>query len=192
MVLHIVRILSLVSSLSVMHEIIVSGHLLNSLSQGKVVPCIQGLHRCFPILPYSRKFEVSLSVSISVNLYFINIKVKITIKPNSYQISDVLCNFHKLSMLFFFIFSFFVIRLKKQNLISVAPIHFKFCMKIGFHETQCTVIYNFFVNPFISHVADAFHHFAYIILTTIIPPVWILCMQRGTISRHSNRALLFR
>ena len=31
-----------------------------------------------------------------------------------------------------------VAMLKKRNSITVAPTHFKLCMKIGFHDTQCT------------------------------------------------------
>ena len=56
-----------------------------------------------------------------------------------------------------------LIRLKKQKVITVAPIYFKFCKKI---VKWIALGYNFFVNAFTSHVVDALHHFAYIISAT--------------------------
>ena len=37
--------------------------------------------------------------------------------------------------------------------------------------------YNFYVNPFSSHAADVFHHFAYIISATIVLPTWVLACR---------------
>ena len=57
-----------------------------------------------------------------------------------------------------------IIWLKKRNSIIVAPICFKFCMKIGFHETQCMGL----GYPFSSCAVNVFHHFAYIISATVM------------------------
>ena len=38
--------------------------------------------------------------------------------------------------------------------------------------------YNFYVNSFSSHAADVFHHFAYIILATVVLPTYTLHVER--------------
>ena len=89
--------------------------------------------------PYLRK----LVFTFSFNLYtYINYHKKQPLSKIGWCVYYV-CNIYKRKIMFFS-FLFFLIWLKKQNSIIVAPTYLKNlhkdCMKIGFHETQCTGI----------------------------------------------------